>query len=298
MSRKPRSFIPGQVYHLISRFIDREWFITQDHERHTYLQLLGRAMADTDWRFLTYGVMSNHVHLGTIAGHASLDSWIRRVHGPFADAMNKVHDRIGSMFVRGPKAIAVPPDRVPYLLAYIHNNPVRAGCVGSAVESDWTSHRAYVGLDDRPGWLDVEEGLSRGRFSTPQAFDAWVRASAANQAPELEPARPAEEEAKVYVLGSTPHVTHDVDDVVRAVSDVTSISVEALRSRRRGQLHVLARRAAVQCADALGISGVTVAAALGISQQRASAILTAECQPSQVNPIVADVLAKVGGRNP
>src|SRR5678816_2085560 len=126
MPRRPRYFVPGDVYHLISRFIDRDWLITRDSEREHYLTLLGRALSESDWKCISYAVMSNHVHLATIAGNGNLDSWIRRVHGPFATAMNIAHDRIGSMFVRGPRDIATPPDRVANLIAYSHNNPVRA----------------------------------------------------------------------------------------------------------------------------------------------------------------------------
>src|SRR5262245_27565079 len=104
MPRRPREIQPGTAYHLISRFVDREWFIRCENERQLYLRLLGRAVQKSDWRLLSFGVMSNHIHLGAVAGRHSLDSWIRAVHSPFADAMNKAYGRIGTMFVRGPKA--------------------------------------------------------------------------------------------------------------------------------------------------------------------------------------------------
>jgi putative transposase len=295
MSRKPRFFRPGHVYHLISRFIDHEWFITHERERSCYVSLLGSALRDTDWRCISLAVMSNHVHLGMIAGRTMLDSWIRRVHGPFADVMNKQHGRIGSMFVRGPKDIAVPGDRVRHLLAYIHNNPVRAGVASAAVASTWTSHRAYLGLDAAPPWLHVDEGLTRAGFSNRQEFDRWVRIYATN--PGTRDASPVSEieGAELCVLGAPVQKVPDVNAVVHAVAAALCISIDALRSRRRGAAAVLARRAAVQSADALGISGAAVANALGISQQRASAILSAPCQPSQVNAIVENVVAKFAG---
>src|SRR5262245_8463848 len=123
MPRTPRCIIPGTTYHLISRFVDREWFIRSDEERALYLKLLGRGLADADWRLLAFAVMSNHVHLCAVAGEQPLDSWIRAVHSPFADAMNRAYNRIGVMFVRGPKDIAVDPENVGKVIAYIHNNP-------------------------------------------------------------------------------------------------------------------------------------------------------------------------------
>lgn len=52
------------------------------------------------------------------------------------------------------------------LLAYIHNNPVRAGVVSDPFDSTWSSHRVYVGEAPAPAWLDVELGLSRAGFSS------------------------------------------------------------------------------------------------------------------------------------
>ncbi|MDQ3341572.1 MAG: transposase [Myxococcota bacterium] len=126
MSRRPRRFVCDRIYHLISRFVDREWFIRLPDERRFYLQLLGAALCATDWRCLAFAIMSNHIHLAMIAGTQKLDSWIRRVHSPFATAMNRSYDRIGPMFVRGPKDIEVDEHGVGAVIAYIHNNPVRA----------------------------------------------------------------------------------------------------------------------------------------------------------------------------
>src|SRR5262245_19821839 len=112
MPRPIRHNVPGTVYHLISRFVDREWFVETPEERATYLRLLARAIQISDWLCLAYAVMSNHIHLAMLAGEQPLGPIIRQVHSPFADWMNRRHDRIGSMFVRGPKDYRVPPARI------------------------------------------------------------------------------------------------------------------------------------------------------------------------------------------
>src|SRR5882757_7105177 len=122
MPRQPRHIQPGTVYHLISRFVDRDWFIKKEQERREYLALLGRALTTTDWRCLAYAIMSNHLHLAMLAGADRLDSWIRRVHAPFAGAMNRKYDRIGAMFVRGPKALPVGSSGV----ASVNIAPIRS----------------------------------------------------------------------------------------------------------------------------------------------------------------------------
>ena len=77
-----------------------------------------------------------------------------------------------------------------HLLAYVHNNPVRAGLVGLPCETDWTSHRAYAGLASTPSWLCAARGLALSRFGHTKRerdrFDALVRArSGAPREPTL-----------------------------------------------------------------------------------------------------------------
>jgi len=271
MPRLPRQTVSGEVYHLISRFVDRNWYITREDERANYLRLLGRAVSESDWRCLSYGVMSNHIHLGMVAGHQPLDAWIRRVHAPFADWMNRTYDRIGVMFVRGPKAILTQADEVGELIAYIHNNPVRAGVVTAAGASTWTSHRAYVGLDPAPAWLSVDEGLARAGFRRdPVAFDRWVAVA------EGDPAR-FEPEAGRGSSSTAPRHRAVIDvlppsDIVTAAADEVGVPVAQLRSRRRGAAEVAARMVVVHCAAALGVTGRQIAGALGMSQQGVSVI--------------------------
>ncbi len=62
------------------------------------------------------------------------------------------------------------------LVRYVHNNPVRAGVVRQASASAWSSHRAYVGRQAAPEWLNVGYVLERfGRGVRAQkAFDSFV----------------------------------------------------------------------------------------------------------------------------
>jgi REP element-mobilizing transposase RayT len=273
MPRKPRHNAPGAVYHLISRFVDREWFITTESERSHYLELLGHALPRTDWRCLSYSIMSNHVHLGLVAGQDPLGSWIRRVHSPFADWMNRSHERIGVMFVRGPKDILVPPERVGRLFAYIHNNPVRAGVVNDPSHSTWTSHRAYVGLARAPAWLHVEEGLQRAGVRDAAQFDEYVRSR---------PEKPTDDditsgyEPELDVVATETAASIDPIELVRVAAEVLGLSVEDVHSRRKQHKHVRARRVVARCGDRLGLSGVDIAKALGTSQQCVSKILTTQ----------------------
>ena len=70
-------------------------------------------------------------------------------------------------------------DSTAALIAYVHNNPVRAGIVNEAAHSAWTSHRAYLGAAASAEWLDVCAGLRMSCFDADapgrRAFDTFVR---------------------------------------------------------------------------------------------------------------------------
>src|SRR5262245_11595319 len=89
MPRQRRRIDQGLAYHLISRFVDREWFIEKTAEREHYLKLLGNSLENSDWRLTAYAIMSNHIHLECIAGTQLLANLMRPVHAPFADGMNR-----------------------------------------------------------------------------------------------------------------------------------------------------------------------------------------------------------------
>ncbi|HEX5064098.1 MAG TPA: hypothetical protein VFV99_32200 [Kofleriaceae bacterium] len=279
MPRAPRLIVPGFVYHLISRFVDREWFITHERERRYYVSLLGRAISKSDWRCIGYAVMSNHVHISAVAGVHSLDSWIRRVHSPFADFMNKQHGRIGPLFVRGPRAFETPASDVARLVAYIHNNPVRANVVANPADTRWTSHRAYLGLDPAPSWLDVRLGLRLCGFDKPDAFAEFVALNPSDRAREsLESGSVELDESALFreAIAEAPRRANEspsARSVVEATALELQIPISSFCSRRRTATERLAREVAVHCASTVGISGVEIAHALRLSQPSASRAL-------------------------
>lgn len=162
------------VFHLIPRFVAGEWFVKSERERGTYLVLLGDALKTTDWKCIAYAVMSNHIHLCVEAGLSPRCDWLRNAHAPFGAWINACNDRFGAVFADGMATWPVMPDEVAKVVAYIHNNPVRAGLVERASESAWTSHRAYLGNGARPRWLDVARGFALMGIGGAEAFDAFV----------------------------------------------------------------------------------------------------------------------------
>jgi len=279
-----RRNVLGVVYHVIWRFIDRRWYFSGDAERETYLGLLGRALGRSDWRCFAYALMSTHIHLAMLAGREQLAGWSRRVSSPFATWLNEQRSRIGPIFIGPAKDHAILPSKEAALLAYIHNNPVKAHVVDQARASTWTSHGAYIGLAPTPSWLYVDDALARIDM-TPSLFASWVdhepgesgvvavdrAAAAARKRGGIRVATPSTASVPL-VARAFAHVRIDPRRLIAIAAELSQQDPLVVCSRRRLQDALVTRRAIVHAGRRLGLSDSEVADALGLSQQGVSKI--------------------------
>lgn len=126
---------------------------------------MGPILAKTDWHPLAYALMSSHIHWAARSGREPARRFLQPLHTSFALWLNRTDHTLGPVFAARFAAIACSEEQAALVIAYIHNNPVRAGVVADPADSSWTSHRAYLGLEPLPPWLDVEQGLSLCGYS-------------------------------------------------------------------------------------------------------------------------------------
>ena len=156
MPRFARPHVAGGLFHVISRFRDGEYLLDAPGARRKYLEFLGQAISKSDARLLAYCLMSNHVHLVVQLGIHPLGKLTRAIHAGWVNWLNPVVGRRGAAMADRPDSLLCDSEMYGRaLVRYVHNNPVRAGLVGFAAESNWSSHRAYLGDADAPEWLDV-----------------------------------------------------------------------------------------------------------------------------------------------
>ncbi len=182
MPRIHRVSPAGTFQHVIARFVNSEFRLRGPDERAAYLRRLNDALVRSDWALLGYALMSSHVHLALVAGDAPLSAWAKPLHTGVAADLNRRHARLGPVFAARPRNHAVPASDVARLLAYLHNNPVRAGVAARALDSDWTSHQAFVRGASDLACLDIAAALARCGFDKSAdgraAFAALVDARA------------------------------------------------------------------------------------------------------------------------
>jgi REP element-mobilizing transposase RayT len=178
MPRFARLHCPFALVHVIARFVNRSYRLAGPLERAAFLERIPAALARCDWTLCAYALMSNHIHLAMWAGHAPVWRFLKPLHIAFARFVNGAHRMTGPVFSERATTIVMPTERLAALVAYLHNNPVRAGVVSRAAESSWTSHRAWIGLEPAPSWLAVEPALQQAGFDGSEqgrrAFDEYV----------------------------------------------------------------------------------------------------------------------------
>lgn len=97
----------------------------------------------------------------------------------YTKAMNKRHNRVGSLFQGAFQAQHVAQnDYLVHLSRYIHLNPSIAGLVERAEDWEFSSYQEYVGLRD--GTLPKPE-IVLSQFASPGAYREFVESFAASE---------------------------------------------------------------------------------------------------------------------
>lgn len=317
MPRTIRYHPPGALVHMISNFAFAAPVLALPNARNKYLALAERAVRRTDWIAIAYALMDTHPHWALIAGHHPASNFYHPLNTGFGlwvnqqrrQSMEQSNRRfVGRVFAQRPATFSVAPQDGLQLIAYLHNNPVHAGLVGDASQSDWTSHRAYLNPRERPHWLSVSRALEYCGYSDTEidrrAFHEQV-ASLASAETDWVPAdtdtlrarRQLRRDMNAPVDIATPFVRvepiewifptvnelplpiqarwrGDIVTFLNQVAITTRISQQRLRSRNREREVCHARRIAVHAwVDSMGRPLKEIAKALGISSAAASRYL-------------------------
>lgn len=155
MSRPLRIELPDGLYHVTSRGDRREPIFEDDVDRSRLIEIVDQAMARFDAVAHAYCLMGNHYHFVLQTRQANLSRLMRHINGVYSQAYNRRHGLVGHLFQGRFKAIHV--DRDAYFMAvcrYVDLNPVRAGIVDDPSTWRWSSHRAHIGIEAGPDWLD------------------------------------------------------------------------------------------------------------------------------------------------
>ena len=174
MSRPLRIEFPGACYHVTARGNAGQPIFTDIEDGRSFLDLLGREIAQQRWLCHGYCLMENHYHLLIETPEANLGRGMGRLNMRYSQWFGRRHARPGHLFQGRYKAILFEKER--HLLAlsrHVVSNPVRLQAVRRAEQWRWSSHRALATGEDAPGWLTTADVLGLLAADREAARAAW-----------------------------------------------------------------------------------------------------------------------------
>lgn len=156
MSRSPRAFLAGAIYHVYSRGSNRQAIFAFDSDRVDFLVCLNRVVRVYELRCLGYCLMPNHYHLVLEIPDVRLSYAMKALNGRYALRFNLRHARDAHLFRnRFGAVLQETDDQFFWTLRYTVRNPIEAGLCAHPAEWPWSSYRASAGLGDAPAFLDI-----------------------------------------------------------------------------------------------------------------------------------------------
>ncbi|RJO59950.1 hypothetical protein C4544_06280 [candidate division WS5 bacterium] len=183
-----KKFIPGGVYHIYNRGVEKRSIFVDDHDYRTFLNLFKLTLTpkeeleNADYiriknksdsvELWAYCLMPNHFHLLIKQlDEVSMTEFMRGISNSYVSYFNKKYKRVGSLFQGIYKAAIVDKDEhLVHLSRYIHMNPLDIDI--KILEYPYSSYKHYTGNTD-PRWLNTSEIL--GHFNDqPKEYKKFV----------------------------------------------------------------------------------------------------------------------------
>jgi len=161
MARRQRFHSPKSVYHVMLRGNNGQPIFFSEGDKSRMCLLLQQGTERFGHSIEAFCFMCNHIHLAVRVSEASISRIIHHLSFRFTRYINRRYKRVGHLFQGRFKSILVNnEDYLKELARYIHLNPVRAGLVADPQHYTWSSHRAYLGMDEFV-WLSKDRILKK-----------------------------------------------------------------------------------------------------------------------------------------
>ena len=253
MARPLRIEFPGALYHVLGRGNQKQDVFLGDEDRHAYLKRVQHYREEIGFSLYAYVLMPNHVHLLIETDQVPLSKIMQRISLTYTQYFNRKYDKVGHVFQGRYKALLC--DRDEYLLAlvrYIHLNPVRTHLVEGPRQFRWSSHHEY--LNGRAEITDAEAILKMFSPDLQTArimYEQFVDEAIGKEKIEA-PYKPLHQQilGDEQFLGEVerklgkkekPLKKATLEEILRAIEEVTGVNEEDIVARRREERILFAR---------------------------------------------------------
>ena len=167
MPRSARISAESGIYHIMLRGINHQQIVEDDEDYRMFLRVIHSCKKVSKFKVIAYCLMGNHVHLMIKEGEESLEQIFKRVGVRFVIWYNLKYQRTGHLFQDRFRSEAVEDFRyLNTVIAYIHQNPIKAGLCKKLEEYRYSSYVEYlkqpylVDMDYVNGLVDKETIIS------------------------------------------------------------------------------------------------------------------------------------------
>ncbi|OGS46846.1 MAG: hypothetical protein A3J79_14425 [Elusimicrobia bacterium RIFOXYB2_FULL_62_6] len=130
MPRQARLDLPGQIYHVLARGIERGRICIDDYDYADLAERFRSWLQNSGGKCLAWCLMPNHFHFVILRGDRPLSELMHHMMTGYAVSYNNRHQRAGHLFQNRYKAILCDAQEyLVELVLYIHLNPLRAKLV-------------------------------------------------------------------------------------------------------------------------------------------------------------------------
>lgn len=166
MARFARLVVPNYPHHITQRGVRSMDIFSDDQDRSAYLQMMAEEAERSGVTFLSWCLMTNHVHLIAIPEKEnSLARTIGKAHRRYTRMKNFTEGVRGYLFQGRFGSCVLDQQHLLATGRYVERNPVTANMVESSVDYPWSSARFNCGVVEH-------DPLLRER-SLPQMVDNW-----------------------------------------------------------------------------------------------------------------------------
>jgi putative transposase len=185
MPRRARKESPTRLYHVTSRGNGGVSIYLDDADRAGFLAFLASIATGENWSVFAYCLLGTHFHLVLRAELEHLSRGMQRLKGRYGQYFNGRYARWGHLFeARFPSRPILDERHAVAACSYVAVNPVAAGMCATAAQWQWSSHRAHVGLEPCPTFLQSLESFGTFDGGAKAAVDVY-RAIVAEKEREL-----------------------------------------------------------------------------------------------------------------
>jgi putative transposase len=161
VSRPPREFVPGGIYHVFSRGSNRQAIFQFDSDRVDFLGCLERVVHRYRLACFAYCLMPNHYHLVVETPDGLLSHAMKALNHRYSLRFNRRYSRDAHLFKNRFGAVAQESDeQLLWTLRYTVWNPVESGLCADPSEWPWSSYAATAGDVPAPRLLSRRRVLS------------------------------------------------------------------------------------------------------------------------------------------